>query len=131
MEEVLFRTFNKSLSLMVEVPYREPFAGGLWKDHMGRFLNFQNGWLRTSDEKDIQLLKAHKLFSETPDVKGKFWVYVAPPNLNKIIEEQQAELEKTKKELEELKAAKAAKVEAMAKARAAKAPKEENQPASL
>ena len=70
-----FRAFNKNLRLFVKAPSREHFPDGTWSDHLEETIQFKNGVFETEDDKQIEWLKKHKLFSEINGIEGMFWVY--------------------------------------------------------
>lgn len=95
-----FRSFSKNLRLFVKAPYREPFQGGLYKDHLGEFIQFKNGYYETEEEKDVAFLKAHNLFSEQANLPSVFWVYVDIVDIHKAeMAQKDREIEALKKQL--------------------------------
>jgi len=97
-----FQSSTKNLRLIVKTPWRE-VQNGYPINHEGEYVIFDGGYFDTDDEAKITWLKAHRLFSETQDVLGKFWVWTAPVDTKKLLEEKENRIKELEAELEETK----------------------------
>lgn len=96
-----FKAFNKNLRLIVKHPWRE-VQNGYPIDHLEESIQFRNGWFDTEDEKQIEFLKKHRLFSGQADVESRFWIHVDPiDTFAAKLSEKDREIEELKNELKE------------------------------
>ncbi len=93
-----FQSSNKKLRLIVKAGYRE-VQNGYPIDHPQVDIWFQNHFYETDDEKEIEWLKKHKMFSAEQFLPEAFWVHVPPVDKDALLASKDREIEELKAQL--------------------------------
>ncbi|HNA25157.1 MAG TPA: hypothetical protein PLI01_00350 [Nitrospira sp.] len=99
-----FQSSAKNLRLIKRADWIEPVQGAPAIRHAGEYITFTNGVYETEDEKEIEWLKAHKLFSVIEKAPQSFWVYREPIDISKVLKDKDEEIARLNAENESLKA---------------------------
>lgn len=97
-----FQSSAKNLRLIKRADWIEPVQGAPAIRHAGEYITFTNGVYETEDEKEIEWLKAHKLFSVTEKAPQSFWIYREPVDISKVLKEKDDEIARLTAENESL-----------------------------
>lgn len=120
---MIFESFSKNLNLCVSHPWIENGPSGQPPTvHPGVYIQFKKHKYETEDEKEIEWLQKHKMFSSDTGLPNKFWHWTPPVDKDALIRENKmyiAQLEEENRALREKAEAKAAKSASSSKAPAA------------